>query len=103
MIRVTVVYPNTKGSHFDIAYYCKTHIPLVQRLVGPALKGVAVEHGIAGGTPGSSPPYLAIGQLRFASVEAFQTSFGPHAQEIMADIPNYTNTQPIIQISEVKL
>ena len=103
MIRVTVVYPNTKGSHFDIAYYCKTHIPLVQKLVGPTLKAVAVEHGIAGGTPGSAAPYLAIGQLQFDSVEAFQASFGPHAQEIMADIPNYTNAQPVIQISEVKL
>lgn len=63
MIRVTVVYPNAEGSHFDIAYYCKTHIPLVQKLVGSALKAVAVEHGIAGGTPGSAAPYLAIGQL----------------------------------------
>jgi uncharacterized protein (TIGR02118 family) len=102
MIRVTVVYPNAKGSRFDITYYCKTHIALVQKLVGPALKAVAVEHGIAGGTPGSAAPYLAIGQLQFDSVEAFQASFGPHAQEIMADIPNYTDTQPIIQISEVK-
>ena len=103
MIRVTVVYPHTKGSRFDISYYCKTHIRLVQKLTGSALKGVAVEHGIAGGTPGSPAPYLAIGQVQFDSVEAFQASFGPHAQEIMADIPNYTNTQPIIQISEVKL
>ena len=101
MIRVTVVYPNAEGSHFDIAYYC--HIPLVQKLVGSALKAVAVEHGIAGGTPGSAAPYLAIGQLQFDSLEAFQASFGPHSQEIMADIPNYTDTQPIIQISEVKL
>lgn len=103
MIRVTVVYANTSGSRFDIAYYCKTHIPLVQRLVGPALKRVAVEYGIAGGAPGSVAPYLAIGQLQFDSVEAFQASFGPHAQEIMSDIPNYTNVQPVIQISEVKL
>jgi len=103
MIKVTVVYPNNPGSRFDIAYYCKTHIPLVQRLLGTALKGVAVEQGIAGGTPGSPAPYLAIGQLQFDSVEAFQASFGPHAQKIMADIPNYTNVQPVIQISEVKL
>ena len=27
----------------------------------------------------------------------------PHAQAILADIPNYTNSQPTIQISEVKL
>jgi uncharacterized protein (TIGR02118 family) len=103
MIRVTVVYPNTQGSRFDINYYCNTHIPLVQRLVGPALKGVAVEQGVAGGAPGSAAPYLAIGQLQFDSSEAFQASFGPHAQEIMSDIPNYTNVQPVIQISEVKL
>lgn len=103
MIKVTVVYPNAAGSRFDMAYYCQTHIRLVRRLVGTALKGVAVEQGIAGGTPGSPAPYLAIGQLQFDSVEAFQTGFGPHAQKIMADIPNYTNVQPVIQISEVKM
>jgi uncharacterized protein (TIGR02118 family) len=35
------------------------------------------------------------------SVEAFQTAFGPHAQEIMADIANYTDLSLVIQISEV--
>ena len=35
------------------------------------------------------------------SVEAFQAGFGPHAKEIMADIPNYTDLTPVIQISEV--
>lgn len=44
-----------------------------------------------------------MGHLVFDSVEAFQSSFGPHAQEIMADIPRYTNAQPILQISDVKL
>jgi hypothetical protein len=36
-------------------------------------------------------------------VESFQISFGPHAGEIMADIPNYTNAEPVIQISEITL
>jgi uncharacterized protein (TIGR02118 family) len=97
------VYPNTSGSYFDIGYYCDTYIPLVRRLLGPALEGVAVEHGIAGATPGSPAPYLAIGQLQFDSVEAFQSAFGPHSQEIMSDVPNYTNIQPVLQISEIKL
>ena len=35
------------------------------------------------------------------SVEAFQGGFGPHADEIMADIPNYTDLAPVIQISDV--
>jgi uncharacterized protein (TIGR02118 family) len=34
-------------------------------------------------------------------VEAFQAGFGPHAQEIMEDISNYTDQTPVIQISEV--
>ena len=35
------------------------------------------------------------------SVEAFQAGFGPHAKEIMGDIPNYTDLAPVIQISDV--
>jgi len=103
MIKVSVMYPAGKDSTFDVDYYCKTHMPMVQRKVGPALKKMAVEQGLAGGAPGSSPTYLAFGHLYFDSVEAFQTAFGPHAESIMADIPNYTNTKPVIQISEVKL
>jgi uncharacterized protein (TIGR02118 family) len=34
------------------------------------------------------------------SVEAFHTGLGPHTTEIMADIPNYTDQAPLIQISE---
>jgi len=40
--------------------------------------------------------------LLFDSVQAFQGAFGPHADSIMADILNYTDIQPILQISEVK-
>ena len=35
------------------------------------------------------------------SVEAFEAGFGPHVQEILADIPRYTDLSPVIQISEV--
>ena len=76
---------------------------LVRRLLGAALKGAAVDQGIGGEEPGSPAPYLAIGHLLFESPEAFQTAFGPHVQTIMADIPNYTNSEPTLQISEVKL
>lgn len=103
MIKVSVMYPNNEGSTFDMAYYCDKHMPMVRQKLGAALKGVAVEQGLAGPLPGSPPPFLALGHLLFESVEAFQASFGPHAQAIMADIPNYTNTQPTIQISEVKM
>jgi uncharacterized protein (TIGR02118 family) len=58
---------------------------------------------MSGANPGSRPGFVAMGHLYFDSVEAFQTAFGPHAQVIMADIPNYTDIEPTIQISEVKI
>jgi uncharacterized protein (TIGR02118 family) len=44
-----------------------------------------------------------MGHLYFDSVADFQTAFGAHATAIMADIPNYTDIQPTIQIGEVKI
>ena len=103
MIKVSVFYPNNEGAKFDIDYYCNKHIPMVRQKLGAACKNAAVEQGIAGATPGSRPAFIALGHLYFDSVEAFQTAFGPHAEAIMADIPNYTDIQPTLQISEVKI
>ena len=103
MIKVSVLYPNTAGCKFDMNYYLDQHMPMVQQKLGPACKRMAVGEGIAGGAPGAPATYVAMGHLYFDSTDAFQTAFAPHAQAIMADIPNYTNTQPTIQISEVKM
>src|SRR5207249_6052245 len=62
------------------------HMPMVARKFGAAAKGVSVEQGLAGGTPGSPPSFVAIAHFTFESVEAFQAAFAPHAAEIMADI-----------------
>ncbi|GAA6136216.1 EthD family reductase [Oceaniserpentilla sp. 4NH20-0058] len=102
MIRVSVMYPNSESATFDIEYYINSHIPMVNELLGDAVKSGAVDAGIASGAPEESAPFIAIGHLTFESLEAFQNSFGPQAEKIMADIPNYTNTQPQIQISEIK-
>ena len=103
MIKVSVFYPNNEGSRFDMAYYCAKHIPMVKQKLGAACKGVAVEQGIAGGAPGSRAAFVAMGHLLFNSVAEFQAAFGPHAKAIMDDVPNYTDIQPTIQISDVKI
>jgi uncharacterized protein (TIGR02118 family) len=103
MVKVSVLYPNRQGTNFDMSYYINRHMVMVQQLLGPRLRGMSVEQGISGVQPGSSASYIAMGHLLFDSVEDFQTSFGPHTQAIVGDIPNYTNSEPIIQISEVKL
>ncbi len=81
----------------------KKHMPMVQQKLGAACKKIAVDYGIEGGAPGSKPGFAAAGHLYCDSVEAFRAAFGPHAKEIMADIPNYTDIPPTIQISEVKV
>jgi uncharacterized protein (TIGR02118 family) len=103
MIRVIVAYPDGPGAKFDMGYYTSHHMPMVKRLCGPACKTIAAEKGVSGGQPGSKPAYQAIGYLTFDSVDAFQKSFTPHADEIIGDIKNYTNIEPIIQISEITL
>jgi uncharacterized protein (TIGR02118 family) len=103
MIKVSVLYPNNEGSKFDMSYYCNKHIPMVREKLGSMCKNVAVEQGFSGATPGSRPAFVAMGHLYFDSAADFRTAFGPHATTIMADIPNYTDIQPTIQISEVKI
>jgi uncharacterized protein (TIGR02118 family) len=103
MIKVSVFYPASDSAKFNMDYYCNSHMPMVQSKLGPACKSVAVEQGLGGAAPGAPPTYVALGHLYFDSVTAFQDAFAPHAQEIMADIPNYTNVQPVIQVSEVKM
>ncbi len=100
MIKVSVFYPNEEGKRFDMSYYCNKHIPMCQEKLG--CKQVAVEQGLAGAPPGTRAPFIAMGHLYFDSLEAFQKAFPPHAAAIMGDIPNYTNIQPTIQVSEVK-
>jgi uncharacterized protein (TIGR02118 family) len=103
MIKVGVFYPNNASSKFDMKYYLEKHIPMVQQKIGPALKHVTVEQGVAGATPGAPMTYKVICHLSFDSVDAFQQAFGANAPAIMGDIPNYTDIQPIVQISEVKM
>ena len=103
VIKVSVLYANHEGATFDMDYYCARHMPMVQRLLGTALKGVAVEQGLGGLLPGSPPAFLAMGHLVFDSRQAFQTAWAPHAAEIVNDVPKYTNIQPTILISEIRL
>jgi uncharacterized protein (TIGR02118 family) len=101
MIRVTVLYPNDDGTTFDHQYYLDKHMPLVAERCGDALHSWTADKGVAGGE-GAPPPYHALCCLTFDSVEAFESSFGPHADEILGDIPNYTDAPTVVQISEAR-
>ena len=102
MIRVSVLYPMGEGKKFDAAYYMQKHMSLVrERLKGLGLVRAEVDKGVAGGAPGAPAPFVYIAHLYFNSVADFQKAMGAHGKEIMADVPNYTNIQPQVQISEI--
>ena len=101
-LNLTIVfYPNKPGARFDHTYYKDKHMPLVKTRMGAHCKYYTVDKGLAGGAPNTAPIYIAMCHIFCDSVESFQTGFGPHADEIMKDIPNYTDLEPVIQISDV--
>ena len=101
MATVTVIYPSSPGATFDFAYYKSKHLPLLSERWGAAgLVGVEALRGVAG-ADGGEPPFLAQALLRFNSMESFQAALGgAHVAEIMGDIPNFTNVQPVVQVNE---
>ena len=76
-------------------------MPLLKSRMGDSSKSYTVDRGLAGGAPDAPAIYVGMCHIFCDSVESFQAGFGPHAQEIMADIPNYTDQAPVIQTSEV--
>jgi uncharacterized protein (TIGR02118 family) len=102
MVRISVLYPNEAGKKFDYDYYTNKHMKLVRDRLGSfGVVRTEVDKGMAGGAPGSSAPYVAIGHVYASTLADFQKGMGQHGKEIMADIPNYTNIQPQMQISEI--
>ena len=103
MFKIYIFYPHNPAGRFDMAYYCERHMPMVQARIGAACTGFTVEAGLAGGAPGSAPAYVAVGALLVNSLEAFGAAMAQHGAEIMGDIPNYTDAQPVIQVSQIKV
>jgi uncharacterized protein (TIGR02118 family) len=103
MIKLSVFYPHREGTHFDLEYYTNKHLPMLRAKLGEACKGLAFEQGLAGMTPGSPPTYAFMAHVLFDSIPTLQTVMSQHGPALIADVPNYTDIQPILQISEVKL
>ena len=101
MIGVTLAYPASQGCTFNLDYYLKTHIPLFQKRMGAAMKTIRVSRGIGGSTPRAPAACVAMVHATFDSAEVFAIAFARYAAELQREAPNYTNIQPVVQISEV--
>lgn len=102
MIRVNVFYPASQNARFDFDYYTGRHLPMVKERLQPlGLLAITVDKGVSGLAPGSPAAYLVVTSLQFGSLEALQQSLAAHGAEILGDIPNYTDVQAIMQVSEI--
>src|SRR5215471_5313407 len=105
MIKISILYPHVMGSRFDMDYYLTKHMPLsIEKLsAGKGFRGVSVDQGVGGGAPGAEPTYIAMCHYLFDSAEDFLAVFNQHADLLQADMPNYTDIEPIIQFSRVEI
>jgi uncharacterized protein (TIGR02118 family) len=93
MIRVSVTYPSGEGSTFDHDYYASTHVPMAVAAWSPV--STEIDKGVNG-------PAVAAVHFVFDSLADFQAAMGsPKTADIMADVANYTNISPSMQVSEI--
>jgi uncharacterized protein (TIGR02118 family) len=93
MIRLSVLYPSGDGSTFDHDYYRDHHIPLVRSTWNPA--STEIDRGVDG-------PNVAAVHFTFPDRDAMNAAMAAEGTAaVMADVGNYTNIAPVLQISEV--
>ena len=74
-----------------------THLYVVRAMQALGARCFSALHGVLAARSVHPPRAY----LLFDSVQSFQASFAPHAQESMEDIPKYTNSQPLLQTKTV--
>ena len=101
MYKVSVMYPNQEGAKFDFEYYRTTHMQLVEKHLNSfGLIKTGIDKGISGGGD-QRAPFICIGHLYFETQDDYDKGIAEVGSILRADIPNFTNTTPIRQISEV--
>ena len=102
LYKVTILYPNGEGKTFNMDYYENNHMPMVAAFIGKNLKFYEIDRGIAGRTPDETVPYLAAGNFYVMDVAEYNKAIGQNIDAVISDFKNYTNIQPVVQISEIK-
>jgi len=102
LFKVTVLYPNGEGKTFDMSYYETKHMPMVAGFIGSNLQFYEIDKGLSGRMPNDQPPYLAVGYFYIKDIAEYNKAIAQNREVIVNDFKNYTNVQPIVQISEVR-
>jgi uncharacterized protein (TIGR02118 family) len=102
IFKVEIFYPNGEGNTFNMDYYKNNHMPMVAGFLGKNLKFYEIDMGISGRTTNDKVPFIAIGYFYISDVAEYNNAIAQNRDSIVSDFKNYTNIQPVIQISEIK-
>ena len=95
-IRVTVLYPRAVGTTFDTDYWLSNHFDLVAN--GVWKNALDIDFSVSN----DAAPFYGIAQVVFADKATHAACMAdPAMAEVPADIAMYTNTAPVVFISEV--
>jgi uncharacterized protein (TIGR02118 family) len=95
------MYPFAEGKTFNMEYYQTKHMPMVAEFLGSNLVKYTIEKGLASGIPSQPLPYMAVGTFYIKDLDDYQAAIAQNREAIRADFANYTNTVPVILVSEV--
>ena len=101
MISYVTFYPYKKGSRFDMDYYCDKHLVTAKKYFGDSCKGILVQKGNF--EDGKEPRFACICHLFFNTAEEFFNGMEKASPELMPDVINYTDIEPVGEIVEVSM
>ena len=104
MIRVHVMYPYREGARFDAQYYATQHMDMARKaFAGYGLVDIRVDRGLVGNVPKSPPSYICVGTLTFETMDGYKRAFREKGAPLMADLPNFSDVEPVVQVCEALL
>ena len=99
--QITVLYPNESDATFNLDYYIKSHMPMVQEQFGPyGFEGYQVLKLVGTPDPSQPSPYTIQATLNFKSQQDFEEALKNTAEKVLGDVPNFSNKGPVLMIGD---
>lgn len=102
LYKIAIFYPNGDDKTFDMDYYENKHMPMVAGFLGKNLKFYEIDKGISGRTPNDKATYVVIGYFYCYDAAEYGKAISQNREAVVSDFKNYTNIQPVVQISQIK-
>lgn len=100
MFCASIVYQAHENGSFDFDYFAGRHAPLFAGFLGKNCVRYEVHRGLD--TPGAPPaPFLGAAYFWVTSAEEFGATLVQHGQQLYADIPEFSDQQPVRGWAEV--